>query len=321
MSMSAYIRLNKLFPKKYRSKKILEIGGSYNPIAPKSNGFNTKTVDHDTTENIYTKYKAQIENNTYSKINKVENVDYVWRGQVLENIIKERFDIIIASHVIEHIPDVLSFLISTSNLLNEKGIVSLAIPDKRFTFDYFRYPSEFGLALDNFNNKASKHSDGDVYNSFGYNCQKNGLSSWPHNDGYGKFKIHLKSEDIKKQMILNKSSYVDSHKWVFTPSSFKMFISESNKLGITSLKIVDFFETRGCEFIIHLAQADNQTKYVEDREVLIKNSFSEVCESYNQSKKGKIDFDKKGINHYLNPAIMKLKVFLKPLIQVYNRIE
>ena len=31
------LRLNKLFPKKYRTK-ILEIGGGYNPGAPKSKG-------------------------------------------------------------------------------------------------------------------------------------------------------------------------------------------------------------------------------------------------------------------------------------------
>ena len=315
------IRLNKLFPKKYRSKKILEIGGGYNPLAPKSKGFNTKTVDHDTAENIYKKYKAQIENNIYSKNNKVEYVDYVWKGEFLDNIIKERFDIVIASHVIEHIPNVLSFLKSTSNLINNDGIVSLAVPDKRYTFDYFRYPSEFGLAVDNYNNKVSKHSDGDVYNNFGYNCQKNGLSSWSHNDGHGEFKIPIKFEDIKKQMKLNDSTYVDAHKWVFTPSSFKLFISEANKLGITSLKIVDFFETRGNEFIVHLSLADEQNKYIEDREFLIKNSFFEVCESYNQAKENEINFDKKDINYYLNSIILKLKFFLNPLIKIYKRIE
>ncbi len=315
------IRLNKLFPKKYRSKKILEIGGGYNPLAPKSKGFNTKTVDHDTAENIYKKYKAQIENNIYSKNNKVEYVDYIWKGEFLDNIIKERFDIVIASHVIEHIPNVLSFLKSTSNLINNDGIVSLAVPDKRYTFDYFRYPSEFGLAVDNYNNKVSKHSDGDVYNNFGYNCEKNGLSSWSNNDGHGEFEIPIKFEDIKKQMKLNDSTYVDAHKWVFTPSSFKLFISEANKLGITSLKIVDAFETRTNEFIIHLSLADEQDKYIEDRDFLIKKTFSEVCESYSQTKEKIFNFDKQLNNNYLNLAISKLKVFLKPLIKIYNRIE
>ena len=120
-------------------------------------------------------------------------------------------------------------------------------------------------------------------------------------------------------MGLNDSVYVDAHKWVFTPSSFKLFISEANKLGITSLKIVDFFETRGNEFIIHLSLADKQNKYIEDREFLIKNSFSEVCESYQQSKSLTND---KTINLYdIKNKIKKFSLPIKKLIKLYDKIE
>ena len=48
------------------------------------------------------------------------------------------FDAILASHVLEHMPDPISFLTSAQQLLKPDGLVILALPDKRFMFDFFK---------------------------------------------------------------------------------------------------------------------------------------------------------------------------------------
>jgi len=49
-----------------------------------------------------------------------------------------RFDYCLASHVIEHIPNPIAFFQSIAHLLKPGGVLSLAVPDKRYTFDFFQ---------------------------------------------------------------------------------------------------------------------------------------------------------------------------------------
>lgn len=89
----------------------LEIGPSFAPAAPKSKGFNVEILDCLSAEDLKIKYaNMPIEN--------IEPVDYVWSGEPIDKLINKpnHYDYIIASHVIEHLPDMLSWLQQCSNL-------------------------------------------------------------------------------------------------------------------------------------------------------------------------------------------------------------
>jgi hypothetical protein len=87
----------------------LEIGPGYNPLVPKAEGFRVETADYTDAEGLRAKYKG----NPHVDISRIESVDHVLNeGMTLaEKIGKpEAFDYVVASHVIEHTPDMLGFL-------------------------------------------------------------------------------------------------------------------------------------------------------------------------------------------------------------------
>jgi SAM-dependent methyltransferase len=107
----------------------LEIGPSHNPIAPKKQGFNVHILDHASATELREKYRDHNLN-----LDNIEEVDFVWHGESLPELIgkKNCYDWIIASHVIEHVPDFISYLQQCEALLKSDGILSLIIPDKRY---------------------------------------------------------------------------------------------------------------------------------------------------------------------------------------------
>ena len=103
VNVAAMSRTDKLLCRLDRSMKILEIGPSYNPVAPKAEGWNCFSIDHDTQENLRAKYTGHPVD-----IRRIEPVDFIWRDGPLDAVIPEEhmgtFDACIASHVIEHFP-------------------------------------------------------------------------------------------------------------------------------------------------------------------------------------------------------------------------
>src|SRR6266496_5170144 len=79
------------------------------------------------------------------------NVDYIWPGTgSLAAVIGtgELFDWAIASHVIEHVPNMLGWLRGIAEVLKPGGILNLAIPDCRFTFDVDSPRSTIGQVIE-----------------------------------------------------------------------------------------------------------------------------------------------------------------------------
>jgi SAM-dependent methyltransferase len=76
-------------------------------------------------------------------------------GPISGSITDRIFDYIIAAHVLEHIPDPISFLQDLCKLLREGGVILLAIPDKRHTFDASREVTPIEHILNDHHQKAS----------------------------------------------------------------------------------------------------------------------------------------------------------------------
>jgi hypothetical protein len=66
-----------------REAHIIEIGPSYNPIAPKAGGWSTKTLDHTTRENLIAHYRGQ----PGVDVNRIEEVDFIWSGGPLADAV------------------------------------------------------------------------------------------------------------------------------------------------------------------------------------------------------------------------------------------
>src|SRR5687767_12380965 len=85
----------------------IEIGPSYNPIAPKREGYKVQIMDHMTREELVAKYQGH-----GVDLQCIEEVDFVWRGESYADLTgrSHHYEWIIASHLIEHTPDLIGFL-------------------------------------------------------------------------------------------------------------------------------------------------------------------------------------------------------------------
>jgi SAM-dependent methyltransferase len=227
----------------------LEIGPSINPVARKADGYKVHIVDHLSQADLLLKYQDH-----GVKLENIEPVDFIWKGEPLREVVNNGlvYDWIIASHVIEHVPDPIRFLRDCQTILKPGGIISLAIPDKRYCFDALRSPSSPGDLLQAFLEQRVRHTAGQIYDSFAFSTKRDGVISWDkettgplewmHAPGYA---------GVELENFIRFNNYVDAHAWVFTPHSFRLAVLDLNLLGYLKIHEESFMPTIGCEFFVN----------------------------------------------------------------------
>lgn len=250
----------------------LEIGPSFNPLVSKAEGYNIEILDHLSADNLREKYK----NAPNVDLSKIEEVDYVSDGgSILKLIGKlQHYDYIIASHVIEHTTDFLGFISDCEQLLNDKGILVLAIPDNRFAFDCLRPYSTTGQILQAHLEKRQRHTPGQVFDEVAYNCRRDGEIAWNNCDS-GSLSFFRPLSDAKAMFeeLQQHDAFFDIHAWQFTPSSFRLIMNDLFEIGAIRLRENSFHETVGHEFIISLSKSGAGCSV--DRLLLAECSISE----------------------------------------------
>lgn len=230
----------------------LEIGPSHNPIVRKSDGYRVKVLDHLDRRGLIEKYKDDPGVDT----SRIEEVDFVWRGESFPDLIghDERFSWIIASHVVEHVPNLVEFLNDCDAIMEPGGVLTLAVPDKRYCFDRFRTLASLGMVVDAHLNGSTRPSAGTVLDFYLSYARRGGRDAWNAGDR-GKFQFAF---DFQKSMEMMSASingsYVDVHQWCFTPSSFRLLIDDLHRMGLIQLQEVDFLGTDGFEFFVWLGR-------------------------------------------------------------------
>ncbi len=228
----------------------LEIGPSYNPIVPKSGGWNVEIVDHLSAEALREKYTAW-----NVDVSKIEDVDYVVtdRGLVATIGKPESFDFIVASHVIEHMPDLVGFLRDCSQLLKPGGILTLAVPDKRFCFDVFQEISSIGTVMQAAHEQRKLHTYGNVLNQYANHAMRKGQIVWFDRELEQMTLVHplTQAKELADNYI-SEGKFADTHAWYFTPESFSLIIEDLSEMGMTDFTIANAHGTMGYEFFVSL---------------------------------------------------------------------
>jgi SAM-dependent methyltransferase len=187
----------------------------------------------------------------------IEDVDFVWRGESYVQLTgrAKSYDWVIASHVLEHAPDFIAFLLECDSVLKNGGILSLALPDKRYCFDRYRPLSGFGAVIDAHEQRRKLHSPGTVAEHCLYAVSLNGAVSWCKKS-QGHYAPHHNLETAREKLAKARagSAYLDVHAWCFTPSSFRLLIEDLYAFGMIPFCERGFFPTSGCEFFIALSR-------------------------------------------------------------------
>jgi SAM-dependent methyltransferase len=259
----------------------LEIGPSHNPLAPKKEGYNIHIIDHMSRDQLIEKYRDH-----HVNLENIEEVDFVWSGENFEDLTgKSKFyDYIIASHVIEHTPNLIGFLQNCDSVLKNNGVVSLVVPDKRYCFDYYRPISGISKIIDSHYNNCNIHTPGSVAEYFLNVVSKSGNIAWNHDfSGEYCFVHSLADASNGIKSVTQDMAYLDVHAWCFTPSSFRLIIHDLFSLDFIPFQEVCYFETDGCEFYVTLGR--NGQGITESRLKLLENIELELSQPASHNSK------------------------------------
>ena len=227
----------------------LEIGAGYGPLAVGRPGLKVRSLDHLDRAGLVEKYARQ-----GAPTDHIGHVDYVWSGQrYIELVGEARFDWIVASHVIEHVPDLVGFLNQCAEILTAGGVLTLAVPDRRYSFDYYRPESGLREMVDAHVAGRTLSSPGCAAEHFLNLARLNGQDTWDAaSRGRPEFVVPIKTAENRYRRALA-GTYVDVHAWVFTPSSFRLAIGDLYAMGLIQLREARFHDTVGCEFFVQLS--------------------------------------------------------------------
>jgi SAM-dependent methyltransferase len=253
----------------------LEIGPSYSPVVPKASGLAVETVDYLDADALREKYRGGVG----IDIRRIEPVDHVLGPRTITEAIphRHRYDYIIASHVIEHMPDMLGFLRDCQALLKPDGVLALAVPDKRACFDFLLPISTTGQILQAHERGDRHPGAGAVFDHTAYRANLNGDIAWR----LGSSGVLTMPNDFQGahdlfDKVNRTTEHVDVHIWRFVPSSFRQIIGDLLALGLIGLKEKAFLSTSNIEFYCFLSVAAPAGPY--DRKALALAALAEQAE-------------------------------------------
>jgi predicted SAM-dependent methyltransferase len=230
----------------------LEIGPSHAPMAPKREGFNVRVLDHTDQAELVAKYRHL--GRPQHELDAVESVDYVWSGQSYQELVgpETRFEYIVGSHVVEHTPDLIGFLNDCESVLAHNGRVIMVTPDKRFCFDRFRPLSSLGDVLQQHEHPQQLHPLAPTVDAHAYAARRHGVEqTWTRETTDDPRLVMSDWSEVGDiiHMVRTSREYWDMHRWVFTPTSFSLLVTDLRQLGLIGLEIDAVVEAERFEFV------------------------------------------------------------------------
>lgn len=229
----------------------LEFGPLVRPTFPTGH-VNARYIDHLSTEKLRAKYASNPI--VCAKIHLLANIDYVWDGRPLPDVVgrTSKFQLVIANHVIEHVPDVITWLQDISDVLAENGEVWLNIPDKRYCFDFRRPLTSFPELVGRHINQIKQPQPTDVYahNQLTFPVHNNATEHWLHEErgsssasqwAFSKL-AHVRAEEAARRSL---HTYVDVHMSQWTPASFVEHMRLLHSFGVLPQLVVDRVQETG----------------------------------------------------------------------------
>ncbi|QGM96491.1 methyltransferase domain-containing protein [Methylocystis parvus] len=256
----------------------IEIGPYFSPLAPKREGYNCLSLDVFDTETL--KRRAATDPSLPpEKVELIEPVDLVGSAVTIDRLCRAKgfdgdFDYVVSSHNFEHLPNPIAFLQACGRVLRRGGYLSMALPDKRACFDFFRSRTSLSAWIEAFFDGRERPTHAQIFD-------QNGLIASAEMCGRTAITFFL-DEDVdrisvtpalqeafaawKQKRETQDASYYDVHCWVFTPSSFRLLLSDLYFLGLSPFAVEEVSETTVSEFYAHLRLAGYKTFSGEEAE-------------------------------------------------------
>lgn len=223
----------------------LEIGPLASPIVTPDLG-RIRYVDHASTEELRRKYASD----PAVDENAIMTVDFVWGEKTLAEAVGAAapFDYVVASHVLEHVPDLVGWLNEVRDVLRPGGRLSLCMPDNRYTFDVRRRTSSLAEVVEARLLGLRRPAVRATFDHFYWHVDVDTFALWRGERGHDD-----PPPDVETAMALARAAaetdmYVDTHAWVFTDAGFVELIGELMRMDLIDLRFVSFTPVRTNEF-------------------------------------------------------------------------
>ena len=246
------LRRDCVFASVPRDASVLEIGPAHNAILPKREGFNTRTVDYLDRAGLVQRYRDFPQ---YSPED-IEEVDYVLApGAAMADVIEDRFDLVLASHVIEHTTSMIDFVNESTRLLKPAGVLALVVPDHRYCFDRFRERASLSRVIDASLAPPQVHTVGAVVEERLNAVRHRGATAWaPGHRGLYSPVNDLDTVKRYAEEARRADRYIDTHNWICTPHHLRLLLQDLYELGLIALRETFFHDTVRHEFFLNLSR-------------------------------------------------------------------
>jgi SAM-dependent methyltransferase len=194
------------------------------------------------------------------------DVDYVWsRGNFREAIGSDtEFDYALASHVIEHTPNMIGWLDDVLSVLKPGGLMCLAVPDKRYTFDILRAPTPPSIVIDNYLRQEAMPRAQHIFDHYSQVVEISAdqvRAAWHGLLDHKTLRRYHSDEDALRlaRHAETTGQYVEGHMYVFTPRSMLKLLEMAIGLGLLRAQLYKFWDTAhgSFEFIFILRKPDS----------------------------------------------------------------
>jgi hypothetical protein len=241
----------------------IEIGPYHSPIVPPSAGFRSVSLDVFDSDDLRNQ-AASDPNIPAESIANIGDVDLVGSAVDIATLVEDRygsrqFDYILSSHNLEHIPNPIRFLQGCERVLSPGGVISMAVPDRRYCFDFYRPVTDLSEWLEAFHTQRRQPTPSQIFRGEILHSTLHGVGAWmPGDTGTPEPASNLSSAYARWQESLRTGAvkYVDAHCSAFTPASLELMMADLRHLGLTGLQPLEISQPNGCEFYVHLGFAD-----------------------------------------------------------------
>jgi SAM-dependent methyltransferase len=323
------------------NKRILEIGPLAMPNIKKEQGKSVFYADIRSTEDIKNTYMAERYKEPPSWFNEIVEIDYVVNRGGYSECLKDidKFDYIIATHVIEHVPELILFFQDISNILNPNGKICLSVPDKRYCYDHFRCPTSFAECYDIYT-RGINNLPFRVFDELAMRTINNAEYWWRVANSFENLPKSKDKFDVAKEKYLRalKGEYFDMHFSVFTPETFLLLIYYMICYNLFSFKCVEFYKTEINTFefncVLELEPnilVENSIENLKEKEniinLLIENSDAEcsmimIEKLKNDLQKANNDLEttKNELHAIISSKSWKITAPLRKMKSIYNKV-
>ncbi|MDI2112705.1 methyltransferase domain-containing protein [Commensalibacter nepenthis] len=267
--------------------RCLEIGALVDPVLRRQDG-NVFYADHLSTDNL----KKQFSWDPDFKFDQLVDVDFVWDNhQPFKECVNGSFDYVVASHVGEHVPNLIGWIDQISQVLTPNGQLRLALPDGRYSFDMKRqtsklsdllaawmkksYCPETHLVLDFALNKVDDQLVEEMHHRYVQDFDASDLPS--------QFPFH---EVLQwGERTLDPTHYEDVHCWVFSLNLFAKFMIVLTEHDILKVACAGWHEIdppHSYEFMVFMTPEMDKEKRVTSWKKAYSQTKTNLVFSYSQ---------------------------------------